>query len=221
MAKNSIASANVFAILCVFLTGIGVGWLLGLSASPVVSIVITSVTGSAAAIVAALSGLNKEAKEANTEGQRRLAIDPLPLAALVIGIVFGSIVGISARNHHWFGSDRSSEIEQWTKLGLVKEMVVSRLFEQLYPANGAQAGTKSSTGNPLGTFLFAVDVQKCDALLAGAAIFRATADQAPLILALKSDPDPKIRQLPEVVADPQILQNIVEKILCVDGEPSQ
>ena len=36
-------------------TGLGIGWLTGLSVSPVVSIVITSVTGAAAAIVAALS----------------------------------------------------------------------------------------------------------------------------------------------------------------------
>jgi hypothetical protein len=49
---NRLVNASPLLII-----GVGIGWLIGLSVSPVVSIVITSVAGSAAAIVVALSGL--------------------------------------------------------------------------------------------------------------------------------------------------------------------
>lgn len=130
--------SNLFMIVTsLFFTGCGIGWLTGLSVSPVVSIVITSVTGSAAAIIAALSGLEEKPDEANHTNKRQpfgWQVNPLPLMMVVIGIVLGAIVGISARNQHWFGSSVSAEIAQWTSNGLAKSQVADRLFAQRYPA---------------------------------------------------------------------------------------
>jgi len=147
--------SNPFLIAFYLLvTGLGIGWLTGLSVSPVVSIVITSVTGAAAAIIAALSGLEDKPDEGNpTNKRQRLQwqVSPLPLTMVVIGIATGSIVGINARNHHWFGSSVSAEIAQWTDLGIAEPAIANRLFEQRYPYSSyTRPYTRTQTLNWLG-----------------------------------------------------------------------
>jgi hypothetical protein len=110
--------SKTITYLALLLTGAGIGWLAGLSVSPVISVIITSITGAAAALVAALAGL--DAKPDPAEGEMPLRklpanISPYPLAALIAGIVVGSIFGVRARNHHWLGSEISSEIAKWTQ----------------------------------------------------------------------------------------------------------
>lgn len=58
--------SSIGKIVALVVTGFGIGWLAGLSVSPVVSIVITSVTGSVATIVAALSGVKDELLDRET-----------------------------------------------------------------------------------------------------------------------------------------------------------
>ena len=126
----------------IIITGVGVGLLVGLSISPVVSIVITSVTGAAAAIIAAMSGLENKSKTRNDNNKQSNSdlqwnVNPIPLAMLVIGIVVGSISGICIRNQDLLGgSDLSSEIRQWTDAGLDQQEVTRRLFESHYSYRG-------------------------------------------------------------------------------------
>lgn len=138
MQKTVAWLPNLFTRTSVLITGLGVGWLLGLSVSPVVSIVITSVAGAAGAIIAAISGL--EGKSSGLIGPNQQEIpaslqkfSPWPLTIFVIGIIAGSMLGITARNRHWFGSSVSAEIAQWTKFGITEQVVANRLFEQYYP----------------------------------------------------------------------------------------
>lgn len=147
MTNHGSSRIGMGSLVCILVTGIGVGCLVGLSVSPVVSIVITTVVGSAAAIVAALSGLEDRASETGAERQRRLArwrVNPLPLALLVTGLLAGSLVGILARNNHWFGSDVSSEIQKWTGLGIDTQDARNRLFETSYPGSSF-SGTYTQT----------------------------------------------------------------------------
>ena len=118
------------AIIAAFVvTGFGIGWLAGLSVSPVVSIVLTSVTGVAAAAVTALSGLKEETDQAESKVRWRLPrIEVWPLALLIVGMLIGSTLGILARNYHLFGSDVTSEIQKWAAVDVPKEAVVDRLF---------------------------------------------------------------------------------------------
>lgn len=123
-------------IIGLSLTGVGIGWLIGLSVSPVVSIVVTSVIGSAAAIVAVLGGLQHDQKTTATVSNHPLTtgkISALPLTILVIGISIGAIFGILGRNQHWFGSPISSEIKMWSDQGIAKDEVFSRIFDRQYP----------------------------------------------------------------------------------------
>lgn len=119
--------------LAVLATGIGIGWLIGLSVSPVVVTLLSTITGAAAAVIAALGGLEKPV--GSDEGSRFgfWRVNPLPLAALVAGIVAGSVFGLLARNYAWLGSDTAGEIAKWTRLGVAQEDVVDRLLEAKYP----------------------------------------------------------------------------------------
>ena len=155
-------------LLSVVIIGAGIGWLLGLSVSPVVASIVAVVIAAAATLVAVMGGWEKDEDKANksessgsenggedaaapihdastqnVNGQRAQqqtiltrftrVITPIPFALLMVGIVAGSIVGLYARNHSWFGSNFSSEVEKWTAQGLSKDEVVRRLFEREYP----------------------------------------------------------------------------------------
>ena len=137
MAKAIPQQPSARVILALVLTGFGIGWLAGLSVSPVVSIVITSVTGAAAAIVAVLSGFEQTSADGEETTKLRqflgLQPNPWPQALLVIGIMFGSSFGILARNYNWLGSDLSSELNKWAKADLENNAVARRLFELQYP----------------------------------------------------------------------------------------
>lgn len=126
--KNATMRRNLFSIGMLMVIGIGIGWLAGLSVSPVISVVITSVIGVAAATVTALSGLKSESSKAEPSQTLHLQVEVWPLAVLVFFVVIGSGLGIVARNRHLFGSDVSSEIKKWTDEDVPRDAVIDRLF---------------------------------------------------------------------------------------------
>jgi hypothetical protein len=129
MGNSDSKETRTGVIIALVVTGFGIGWLAGLSVSPVVSIVITSVTGVAAAVVTALSGLKEDPVDPKVKERRRLPkIEVWPLAILLVGMLSGSTLGILARNNHLFGSDVTSEIQKWAAADVPKEAVVDRLF---------------------------------------------------------------------------------------------
>ena len=124
---------NLFGI---GITGLGIGWLLGMAVSPVIANVIAIVIGAAATLVAIMGGWR--GKEEGTDvppplvGQLR-SINTWPFALLMVGIIFGSILGLQARSEARFGSSLSYEVKTWTDQGIPKEEVVRRLFEREHP----------------------------------------------------------------------------------------
>jgi hypothetical protein len=56
-------------------------------------------------------------------------VNPLPLAALVVGLVGGSVLGIYARNNNLLGPDISIAIHKWSRAGIPEEEIVNRLFD--------------------------------------------------------------------------------------------
>jgi hypothetical protein len=226
MQKRYVRPKKRLIISSLLLTGMGIGWLVGLSVSPVVSIVITMVTGSAAAVIAALSGLEDkpdESKEANLQKASflRWNIDPLPLMVLVVGILLGSLIGIKARNDGWLGTDLSIEVKKWTDEGLVdgsftKADLVRRLFESHYYTNTKTIGTGPVQNNSLGTVLFNSDSPECQRLIGASTISRMKVDDT-LANALRGSTVIQLRELPVVIADTLLLTEVVEKVICTDG----
>lgn len=84
--------------LAVILTGIGIGWLVGLSISPIVGAVITSLLTLCGAAVAAFQ---KELPKSLKKGTN----NAWPIAILTIGLAVGASFGIYARTHDILGLD--------------------------------------------------------------------------------------------------------------------
>lgn len=120
-------------IIAILATGFSIGWLAGMSVSPIVATITASVTAAAAAIVSALSGIDDKSASVSDAAKTRLRVDPVPLGFLAFGIVIGSVMGVTARNNHWMGSGISSEIAMWSSQGIDKEDVLVRLYAQQFP----------------------------------------------------------------------------------------
>ena len=152
MQKNKIG-AIVWSSLCLFLSGVAIGWLTGLSVSPTIHLVITSILATVGGIVGALAGIEHSASE-ETQGVIKKApkITPVPMALLLIGLLPGSIMGLKARTNEWFGADPQQLINRWSITGISKEKIAQRLFDQLYPSNSApeKKYNEKILGNDLG-----------------------------------------------------------------------
>ena len=83
---------QIFAVL---IAGLGIGWLTGLSVSPVVGTVLAGIMTAVAGVVAGVASAGTDAA--------RQRVNAWPLAILVVGVAFGGPLGIVARSHNIFG----------------------------------------------------------------------------------------------------------------------
>src|SRR5437867_944623 len=112
--------------LCCGASGMVLGWLFGLSRSPVLASAIPILLTVVTAIVSALAGLvdrdpnphgsepfDQTAQQPPASTRSVRTVTAVPIAVLMIGIVPGSIIGIYARTNQWFGPDVAALAEQW------------------------------------------------------------------------------------------------------------
>lgn len=92
--------------------GLGIGWLTGLSTSPVVGNVLAAVLGLGAGVVAGARSLranthspdnSQRPEKSNLPERVPLVLDAVPAAILVLGIALGAPLGILARTYNIFG----------------------------------------------------------------------------------------------------------------------
>lgn len=127
-------------ILLLFLAGISIGWIAGLSSSPVIGAVLSTLMALLVSAIALLSKIRD-----GTDGDPD-AIDAAAFAnakpnvawvsVLIIGIALGATAGLTARLQDWFSpnfesysNDVKSEIELWTALGVDRKSAVTQIFE--------------------------------------------------------------------------------------------
>ncbi len=146
---------GVVAALCLFASGCGVGWMVGLSVSPIVQTLVGSVVALIVTLASGLAGIKASAQDAPSSGQSptpatvggrifKHSLDPVPIALFVVGLALGSSVGIYARTNNWLGLDPQLLVRQWKGSGLEDKEILQRAFNELYPPT-----TKSSTeGKP-------------------------------------------------------------------------
>lgn len=197
-------------------SGTGVGWLIGLSASPVLSIVVTGIIGALAGLTGVLAGV--EHVPGDTASHSRQYRDPVPIAMLIVGITIGSIIGVSARTHAWLSPNVDQVISKWTTppIALDRTEVARRMFDQFYPlpaplgGRGAAAenGKSTSSGPPASaTVLYAASDDEC-------ARFR-TKDGEELRAELKSSvTSTSAREFANRVGDPTALKEAVSLFIC-------
>lgn len=130
--------------LLLFLSGLSLGWLIGLSISPVLHIVVGSIIALIAGIVGALTGLQYRSNESTEDvaelkpdrirfNKIHIPISPLPLTVLMIGLGGGASLGIYVRTNDFLGPDPQRFARKWSGTGLSEGKIQERLFNQLHP----------------------------------------------------------------------------------------
>lgn len=94
------------ASLGCLIIGASLGWLIGLSASPVTQGVLTAILAMVATLVAGLAGLGDRAAGA----MPLPPISPWPLVALVLGMALLAPAGIAARERLWIFAPRDAQV---------------------------------------------------------------------------------------------------------------
>jgi len=143
--RRGLALAS-FYILCLFISGTGVGWLLGLSVSPVLHIIVASVIALTVGVVGTLAGLEGNHKSGTAENnsqhgeasiftnKRSVKINPFPMTALIMGLVIGACFGVYTRTNELLGADPRRLAQRWNGVsGLDEANIKRRLFDHLYP----------------------------------------------------------------------------------------
>ena len=90
--------------------GFSLGWLVGLSASPVLSGVLTSILGSVAALITVVPALGSDGKVGTALSAPKHT--PRLLAVLVIFMAIGATVGTLVRTNNLLGSSEPKAIER-------------------------------------------------------------------------------------------------------------
>ena len=212
---------KIFSMLIsMLIIGTGIGWLTGLSVSPVISAVITGIIGLSLTLVSVLSGLKQAAPSAEPQLPPQLKsnwnLNPVPIALLIIGIVIGTSLGITARTHNLLGNQAaelnvSAEIQKWQELGLEPKELAQRFFDLKYPPPSVSAqietalqpqNNKTETHNK--TVLFFQTNNECRRLLS----FKN--DDKDFRLELKNTFLEFFNVLPDLIDDPEILKQVVE-----------
>lgn len=214
--------------LMLLLSGAGIGWLAGLSVSPIIAQILSTILGVLAAVLAVLSGVKWSADQKDAapyeQGsapaekdvlQKISTVSAVPAGVLIIGLVIGSMLGMTARTHDWFGFDPAGETERWTGLGLDKKEV-ARILLQAKFGSGGQAGTgaKNSAGSgtvalsPKTTSLYGLTGKEC----AGFYELYNLPQLDDLRLELRSSPNRSLQRLESKLDDKNLKEAI--RIIC-------
>jgi hypothetical protein len=140
---------SLYRGVCLLVCGVGVGWLIGLSISPVIQYVITSLLAVIVSVASALAGIkvaeDKETAEGESPAKRKLRVEvtPFPLMMMVIGVAVGASFGVYGRTNGWLSPDVNRFVSKWENTGLDKKEISARLFDILYPPSELSARKES------------------------------------------------------------------------------
>lgn len=154
MAGKKNRSRQTLNGLCLLVSGFGLGWLVGLSSSPVIQTILTSLIAVVVSISGAIAGLRpsdsdegpdtleegEEEKNRSRSGRRPAAIllDPLPVMCMVVGLACGASAGVYARANGWLAARTNSYVAEWKDTGLTPQEITMRVFNSLYPPPGSE-----------------------------------------------------------------------------------
>lgn len=142
------AIKTIKTIACMLLSGLGVGWLIGLSVSPVLHIVVASVIALIVGVTGALMGLSNIGDVKESLLKKISEANPLPVTLLVIGLGLGASFGVLSRTHNWLGKNSSDIIQEWQRNGLDSLKIATQIFDNLYPPSCAKMNTPQTSINP-------------------------------------------------------------------------
>jgi hypothetical protein len=212
--KNRLARFR--AGLYVAVSGAAIGWLAGLSVSPVIQVTITSLLTILVSLTSALASLESSGTAASSDSNRSKwkalsYLSPAPVALLVLSLACGASLGAYARSNDWLGANARRIAEQWQETGLPRAEILLRVFNQRFPPLPAENGavTTQAASSRQGV-LFSVPMQEC-------ARFRA-ADGEDLRREMLSSTNDRVARFAKQCKTPDCLRAAVEELLCPGSE---
>lgn len=130
----------------IVLIGISLGWLIGLSISPIIGGVITSIISLLISIYVVFTGITDSSKSNNNLLRNIKNINLLPLALLMTSIALGSSSGVYLRTNDVLGLDPSTFIEKWKETNIQPEELAKLALKIKYGINDSDS-TKINTAN--------------------------------------------------------------------------
>jgi hypothetical protein len=196
-------------------TGLSVGWIMGLSASAVAHAVLATLLGLTNALLIVVPTIDR-----GMEQQRRgwyLSRGARDESLMLVGIFSlflagGATAGVFTRANDLLGLRPSLVTSKWAPVGLSKDVIAERLFDQVYPKMPDTHSEKTdfsleSSGNPHQGALYSSPGQKeCDEYNSVE-----DADLRRLMLASSNRP---AKALAESSTDPRVLRVAVKEFLC-------
>lgn len=206
--------------LAFVIIGLGIGTLAGLSVSPVLSIILTSLVATAATLTAVLGGYQQ-----NDTPKTKHPVNALPLAVLVFSIMAGGALGMYTRISlsRRLGADVRAEalrppssqqmqtiLQEWADLGQDENVVKSKVFE-IYMGSAATTLSSQAEQSLPATqavlYSAAVTVDECQRME------NALADE--LRNTMRRSGSTELREIATLVDDPVVLRLITE-VVCYE-----
>jgi hypothetical protein len=132
----------VYAV-CTLVTGLGIGWFLGMASEALTGTVLTGLL----TLVTGTAGILAGVGIATTGQDGATRADPILITILILGLVGGSITATYAKSNFWPRPDAEFIARQ---TGLSKEYVNRRVFDKTYApvAGGAAPSVTSAIVTP-------------------------------------------------------------------------
>lgn len=211
-------------LVALAIVGLGIGVLAGISASPVLAVVLTSVMAVAAAATTLLADI---AVRNAPEDERRRAVSLWPVTMLVLGIVIGAFGGGWARTTYaldrivyawthvaYTPSEGIAEaIDAWVALGLERGRVVDEIFAaQLGVVGSTTLAMVEEQASATVTGLFASSAEECASLEAARIL-----GERDLRARLEVARDPAIKPLTAVLENEEL--PLLLAVICPEDKP--
>jgi hypothetical protein len=144
-AKSKFSGRRVLQIAGMILSGLAIGWIVGLAASPVLHLVVSTMITLIAGVASLLVGMDlskqpnqseaisDKPRELTMSHLKRSRIDSLPMAVLLVGMATGASIGVLARANEWLGANPDIIVNKWSSTGYSKEEISRRVFDDIYP----------------------------------------------------------------------------------------
>lgn len=183
------------------LAGLALGWLIGLSGSPVVQGIVVAATGLVVAIASALAGMTPPSGKDLTLLDR-INLSPKFIASLLVGLAIGSTGGVYVRAHNLLGMKPHDVVAGLKEAGFTQEEI-----KKLFVPN--VAATIGDVTKPIGggQLFSSTSPDEC-------AVFKVLTGDA-LVSAMMASSDPKVSSFAQRCRScPDCVKAAVEELLC-------
>jgi hypothetical protein len=145
------------------LIGLSLGWMVGLSVSPVLQVLISSIITLIASVVTVIVGLKRSESNSSSTNLEKLVnrrINVIPMAIFLLSLAIGTTISIYNRTNDKFGLHPNNLVDKWFEDSLSRQRLKEELFRKAY-----LDGINDNKQRQFTAGLFRVDTDECGMLI--------------------------------------------------------